>query len=296
MVTHAFFKALLFLGAGSVMHAMGNVIDMRRFGGLRRALPITRWTFLVGSAALAGFPLLAGFWSKDEILSVLKSAALHDGPRATWFAAVLAVALLTSLLTAFYTFRAYFLVFHGPERFPEEAGHHPHEAPPVMAVPLRILAVFAAGIGLVLGPTHLYSRYLSHVPGFPHAAPHGPDWLMMGVSSVLALAGVGGAWFCYVAKPELAASLRRGSGRLHGFLQDGLGFDALWQGIVVAPLRVVARFCEAFDRIVVDGLVDAVGQIPALFASVLRPLQDGLVPSYAWIMLAGLTALVLAAL
>jgi NADH-quinone oxidoreductase subunit L len=136
------------------MHAMGDVIDMRRFGGLRRALPITHWTFLCGAAALAGVPLLAGFWSKDDILAALSAAAHHE-QYGTYFAVILAVATATALLTAFYTFRAYFLTFWGEERFPEEAGHHPHEAPPVMAWPLRILAVCAVGVGFVLGPSHL---------------------------------------------------------------------------------------------------------------------------------------------
>src|SRR3954452_20978592 len=142
LFTHAFFKALLFLAAGSVMHAMGDVIDMRRFGGLRRALPITHWTFLCGAAALAGVPLLSGFWSKDEIFAVLYTAA-HVPGREGFYGCILAIAVLTAFLTAFYTFRAYFMTFWGEERFPSEAGHHPHEAPPVMAWPLRILAVFA---------------------------------------------------------------------------------------------------------------------------------------------------------
>src|SRR5262249_8818635 len=155
-----------------------------------QALPVTHWTFLAGALALAGFPLLSGFWSKDEILSALSQAATK-GPYGQFFAVVLGVAMLVSLLTAFYTFRAYFLTFWGPEKFPEEAGHHPHDAPPAMAWPLIFLAIAALGIGLVTGPTHLYGGYLHHTPNFPHAEEHGLDWLMMGVSSVIALAGIG---------------------------------------------------------------------------------------------------------
>ena len=166
LFTHAFFKALLFLAAGSVMHAMGDVIDMRRFGGLRRALPITHWTFLCGAAALAGVPLLSGFWSKDDILAVLCDGGARCAARHVLSARSACVAMLTALLTAFYTFRAYFMTFWGEERFPEEAGHHPHEAPPVMAWPLRILAVCALRASASsFGPTHLFADYLHHTPG-----------------------------------------------------------------------------------------------------------------------------------
>src|SRR5262249_13708273 len=128
LFTHAFFKALLFLGSGSVMHAMGNVIDMRRFGGLRYALPTTHWTFLCGSLALAGFPFLSGFWSKDEILAAVFDASHAEGNAAAGVYMLLFIsALVTAGLTAFYTFRAYFLTFWGELKVPHEAGHHAHE-------------------------------------------------------------------------------------------------------------------------------------------------------------------------
>ncbi len=161
LFTHAFFKALLFLGAGSVMHAMGGVIDMRRFSGLRRLMPITCITFLVACFALAGLFPFAGFWSKDEIFG-----AVHDRAHAAvglahgWYSVLYWSALFTAGLTAFYTFRAFFLTFFGRERIPHEAGHHAHESPLVMTVPLMILAVFAAGVGA-------YLRIESRHPGFP---------------------------------------------------------------------------------------------------------------------------------
>src|SRR5205823_10307598 len=129
LFTHAFFKALLFLSAGSVMHAMGDVIDMRRFGGLRRVMPVTHVTFLCGAAALAGVPLLSGFWSKDMVMESLTAASEGAHPYHESFHFLLLVALLTAFLTAFYTFRAYFLTFWGPTRVPEEAGGHAHESP-----------------------------------------------------------------------------------------------------------------------------------------------------------------------
>lgn len=199
LFTHAFFKALLFLGAGSVMHAMGNVIDMRQFGGLRRVMPITHWTFLVGCLALGGVFPLSGFWSKDAILGSLhdrmlshsehsslpplqpgsaegEGAALsnpvasHNGPG--WYNAEFArqcyrwcyyAALLTTFLTAFYTFRAFFMTFYGEYRTPPDAEGHVHESPPVMAVPLLILAVGAAVAGFLVDFS--YTATISYLPG-----------------------------------------------------------------------------------------------------------------------------------
>src|SRR5262249_20021305 len=156
LYTHAFFKALLFLAAGSVMHAMGNVIDMRRFGGLRHLMKWTHATFLCGAAALAGVPLLSGFWSKEEILG---GALHHHEAYHRIYVILFVIGLLTAGLTAFYTFRAYFLTFWGEERIPPEAGHHAHESPHVMTVPLVILAVGAVFAGIVVEP---FNHWLSH--------------------------------------------------------------------------------------------------------------------------------------
>jgi NADH-quinone oxidoreductase subunit L len=293
MFTHAFFKAVLFLSAGSVMHAMGDVIDMRRFSGLRQALPITHATFLCGALALAGFPLLSGFWSKDEILSVLWLASRTES-QGTYYLAILAVALLTALLTAFYTFRAYFLTFHGPEVFPEEAGHHPHDAPPSMAVPLYILAAGSVLIGLITGPTHLYAHYLHHTPGLPQppGEAHGLNFVMMGVSTLIGLAGIGAAYLRYGQHPG-AAGVREDAHPLVQLSLNGLYFDALYLRCVVQPLRGVARLSELFDRYVIDKLVDGIGLSPQLFGAVLRPIQNGLIQNYAFVMWLGLAACVL---
>ena len=176
LFTHAFFKALLFLGAGSVMHAMGDTCDMRQFSGLRKALPITHWTFLCGCLALSGFPILSGFWSKDEILAVSFDAwhatagSPHFMPHFI-YGLVFLSGIVTAGLTAFYTFRAYFKTFWGEEKFPEEAGHHPHDAPPIMAWPLRILAGGAVGVGFVLGPTTLF-EFSSTSTGSSRSSTH----------------------------------------------------------------------------------------------------------------------------
>jgi NADH-quinone oxidoreductase subunit L len=286
LFTHAFFKALLFLAAGSVMHAMGDVIDIQRFGGLRRALPITHWTFLCGAAALAGVPLLAGFWSKDDILSVLWEASRgeqHGG----FFAVIFAVAALTAVITAFYTFRAYFKTFWGDERFPEEAGHHPHEAPPVMAWPLRILAVGALGIGLAVGPTHLFSSYLHHTGGLPATEEHGLHYGMMGLSVLIALAGIGLAWLFYVRSPELPGRVASAIQPLYRASLNKFYFDEIYWAVLVSPLRVLAWLSSWFDRTVIDSVVDGTALVPRLVSWVPMWLQDGVVPSYAIVMWAG---------
>jgi NADH-quinone oxidoreductase subunit L len=287
MFTHAFFKAVLFLSAGSVMHAMGDVIDMRRFSGLRKALPITHWSFLCGALALAGVPLLSGFWSKDEILAVL-AAASREGEHAGFYGVILGIALLTSLMTAFYTFRAYFMTFWGEEKFPEEAGHHPHDAPPAMAGPLTILAVAALGIGLLTGPTHLYGHYLHHTPGLPEGHEFPIDWMMMGISSILAAMGIGTAYQLYVVSPKLVENLQRRLSLAYQASQNGLYIDWFGYKFIAAPLQGLAKICEFFDRWVIDTLVDCVGFIPGLFGSIIRPIQNGMVQNYAAVMMLGL--------
>jgi NADH-quinone oxidoreductase subunit L len=286
LFTHAFFKALLFLAAGSVMHAMGDVIDMRHFGGLRRALPITHWTFLCGAAALAGVPLLSGFWSKDEILAVLHGAAEHSRS-GTYYYGILVIAVITALLTAFYTFRAYFMTFGGPERFPEEAGHHPHDAPQVMAWPLRVLALCALSIGLAVGPTHLFADYLQHTPGLPAAEAHGFHLSLMMLSGAVALAGITLAWFLYVKAPELPGRIATALGPLYRASLNKLYFDEIYAALFVSPLQTLARLSDWFDRRVIDPLVDIVGLVPRLVSGIPKVFHNGLVPAYALLMWTG---------
>lgn len=295
MFTHAFFKAVLFLSAGSVMHAMGDVIDMRRFGGLRHELPITHGTFLCGAMALAGVPLLSGFWSKDEIVSVLYSAAT-TGEHKLFYSVILGVSLLTALLTAFYTFRAYFMTFHGEEHFPEEAGHHPHDAPPAMAGPLGILALASLGIGILTGPTHLYGWYLQNTPNFPPTGHHGVNFLMMGVSIVLALAGIAAAWYCYVLVPAIPERLKVSLGPLWTMSSEGLYLDKLWLWSVVMPLRGVAAALELIDRMVLDRIVDGFGKLPVVFGRLIQIDQNGQVQNYAVVMILGLVLCILTAM
>jgi NADH-quinone oxidoreductase subunit L len=292
LFTHAFFKALLFLSAGSVMHAMGDVIDMRRFGGLRHALKYTHWTFLIGAAALAGVPLLSGFWSKDEILAALHAGS--DGPYTVFFGLLFLLAVVTAFLTAFYTFRAYFLTFWGEERFPPEAGEDPHEAPRVMLVPLFVLAAGALLVGVLFGPTHLFGDYLESTPGLDqgHESSHSP--LVPVLSVVVALGGIGLAWLAYVKQPDLPAKLMAAMRNLYELSLNKLYLDEIYQAVLVSPTRFLATVCRVVDQFIVDGVVDLVGWSPVFAGRLFRGVQNGLVQFYALAMILWLAVFVVA--
>jgi NADH-quinone oxidoreductase subunit L len=304
LFTHAFFKALLFLAAGSVMHAMGDVIDMRRFGGLRRLLPSTHWTFLAGALALAGVPVFSGFWSKDEILAVARDAGQLAAPHHRAYFLLFLTGLATAGLTAFYTFRAYFLTFHGEERVPPEASGHAHESPPVMSIPLWILAAGAIGAGILVEPfTHWFSGFLrlhwidfSFAPeAREHSAPaESLNYGLMLTSTLTALLGIALAWWLYMARPGLSSRLAAQWRGLYQLSLNRFHIDELYDFFVVRPLIGLARFCRIVDLYVVDSLVDLVGNLPALFGQMFRPLQNGLVQFYALAMLLGLTVFLIA--
>jgi NADH-quinone oxidoreductase subunit L len=265
---------------------------MRRFSGLKHALPITHWTFLVGAAALAGVPLLAGFWSKDDILAVLAEAS-RSKEHGLFFGVVWVVASCTALLTAFYTFRAYFMTFWGPEKFPEEAGHHPHEATPVMAWPLRILAVCAALVGLAVGPTHLFATYLQKTTGLTPVKEFHLHWEVMAVSSVIAIAGIGFAWMFYVASPRIPVAIAKTMKPLYLVSQGKFFLDEIFKGVVVLPMVVLAKLSTVFDRQVIDGIVDSCGAIPKALSAIPKQFHRGLVSNYAGVMWVGVVAAVI---
>jgi NADH-quinone oxidoreductase subunit L len=298
LFTHAFFKALLFLGSGSVMHAMGNVIDMRKFGGLRKLMPVTHLTFLIGSLALAGFPLLSGFWSKDQILHGLSEAG---GGRATYqtvYYAVFITACLTALLTAFYTFRAYFLTFWGEERVPDEAHGHAHESPRTMLLPLIVLAIGAAFAGAVVDPlTHWFGHFLHRAPvvheadeAFKRATnlkvgEHTFDWTIAGVSTALALAGIGAAAAVYrKGGPEKVPAALRG---VHSLSANKVYVDEVYNAAVVLPAETLAVGGRQIDAFL-DSLARLVSFLPRFAAALVRPLQNGLIQFYALGMILGL--------
>jgi NADH-quinone oxidoreductase subunit L len=295
LFTHAFFKALLFLSAGSVMHSMGNVIDMRRFSGLRHVLPVTHWTFLCGAIALAGLPPFSGFWSKDEILGVALSASNHH--YGTAYTVLFISGVITAGLTAFYTFRAYFLTFTGEVRVPPEAGEHAHESPPVMIVPLVILAIGAAALGMVVQPfTHWFSTLLEWhwMPGAFTTQPltpepHGLNVPLMLGSTAFALGGFLTAWWMYVNKVGLADRVAQAVQGLYQLSLNKFHVDELYDALMVKPLSSLAGLCRVFDLYGLDSLVDLVGHVPRLIGMLLRPIQNGLVQFYALAMILGLT-------
>jgi NADH-quinone oxidoreductase subunit L len=267
---------------------------MRKFGGLRRVLPITHWTFLCGAAALAGVPLLSGFWSKDEIFASLYTAwrMPEHGP---YYGCILAIAALTAFLTAFYTFRAYFLTFWGAERFPAEAGHHPHDAPPVMAWPLRILAVFAVFVGWV-GPTALFGNYLHHAVGLGEVAEEGFVVGLIVLSVAVVVAGIVLAWFMYIRKPGLPSRVATAFGPLYQLSLNKFYFDEIDTALIVAPMRGMAGLSNWIDQNIIDPIVDGFALVPRALSGVPLWMHNGLVPSYALIMWIGLLACVLFAM
>ncbi len=305
LFTHAFFKALLFLAAGSVMHAMGGVIDIRRFGGLRHRMPTTHWTFLVGCLALAAFPGFSGFFSKDEILLALHENSLH-GPSPTLYTVLYFAASFTALLTAFYTFRAFILTFYGPERIPHEAGDHAHESPNVMTVPLVILAIFAALVGVWFFITHGFGEFLEHTPSLAYPGMHtgaaaemaGGHLEVMLLSAVISFAGIGLAWLLYAAWPNVVDRLTAAMDAvaLYRLSFGKFYIDQAYNILVVWPLTGVAWASYWFDRHVIDGLVDFIGLVPRGAGAMLRSLQSGMVQFYALAMVLGMLVLIVALL
>jgi NADH-quinone oxidoreductase subunit L len=289
LLTHAFFKALLFLGAGSVIHGLGGEQDLRRMGGLAPRMVLTTITMTVGAAGLAGFPGLAGFFSKDEILAV----AFHQH-RLVW-----ALLLLGAFMTAFYTFRMIFLAFLGAPRMSKEVAHHIHESPGVMTLPLGILAVLTIVAGWILGvPSDEGTRFQRLLaPVLPlHGAEHhgGVTGIMLLVLSVIvAFAGILLAWFMYGATPVRADAVGHPRGLLHRVLLNAWYVDWLYDRTIVRPLFALSEvLARVADARVIDGAVNGVGRTVVAWAASLRRLQTGYVVNYALTMLAGAVAIV----
>jgi NADH-quinone oxidoreductase subunit L len=286
VMTHAFFKALLFLGAGSVIHAMGGEQDMRKMGGLKKWLPVTRWTMLMGCIAIAGIPPFSGFFSKDEILS----AAYGVSP------VYYVVGVFTALLTAFYMFRLYAETFMGGFRGTDEQAHHLHESPAAMTIPLVILAILAAVGGFVGIPeaikpdSHWLGQFLEPVVGTSPKVEGGPgmEWVLMGVSVVVALVGTLWAIGRFAKRPELGEAT--GFGKV---LANKWYVDEFYNAVIVRPLDLLAQFLEFFDKNIVDGIVNLVGSLVQYGSRQLRLLQSGQVGGYVLLMVLGILILFL---
>jgi NADH-quinone oxidoreductase subunit L len=302
VMTHAFFKACLFLGSGSVIHAMGGEQDMRRMGGLKSKLPVTFWTFLIATLAIAGIPPLAGFFSKDAILAAVFEAG-GGIDRVLW-----AVGLFTAGLTAFYMFRLVSLTFLGRFRGTEDQEHHLHESPASMTLPLIVLAVLSivggwVGLPAVFGENaNIFARFLS--PVFPRIAglepareglPHSTEWLLMGLSVALAASGLLLAWKWYAKEggrvPERIAAAFPG---LYALVADKFRVDELYDALFVRPFDWLARMLwKVVDVLVIDGVLNATAFLIELTGDLLRFLQTGNARNYALSFLLGLVALLL---
>jgi NADH-quinone oxidoreductase subunit L len=363
LYTHAFFKALLFLGSGAVIHALAGEQDIRNMGGLKKYLPITYWTFLIGALAIAGVPLLSGFFSKDEILYrtfVGTEANHYHGYPILWV-----IGAITSLLTAIYMFRLVFLTFHGSRRkpaahaaHPEEEepaahgaraaathapghghgahGHDPHDAPPSMAIPLIVLAIGSIvagyiGIPHALGGNNWIEQFLH--PSFTveggahtttasgggaeaslqfvrasaqstatqpeaaqeaHAADVGLERLLMGVSSGIALAGIGIAFFFWLRRPDIPANMARSMGGMYRLLLNKYYVDEIYNGAVVQPMKQISTTAlwRGMDAGVIDGLVNGVGGAVSGSSATLRRLQTGSIRTYAAALFFGAVAII----
>jgi NADH-quinone oxidoreductase subunit L len=300
----------LFLGAGSVMHAMGGVVDMRRFSGLRHVLPWTHRTFLFGCLALVGIIPFAGFYSKDAILAaVLEKSRVHASVTLPFcetpiplYETLYYAGLFTAFLTAVYTFRAFFLTFYGASRVPPEAGHHAHESPAPMLVPLVVLAICSVGVGWYW--QNSFGEFLRQTPSLayrvlPHAEQHDPALhsQVETLSTFIALAGAGLAMFLYLgdrrAVELLARWLKSAAGlRLYQLSYGKFFFDAIYAVVFVWPLWLLARVSYWLDQWLVDGLVNLAGRLPVAFGSMMRALQNGMLQFYALAMMLGLLVLI----
>jgi NADH-quinone oxidoreductase subunit L len=287
VMTHAFFKALLFLGAGSVIHAMGGEQDMRKMGGLGKKLATTRATFLIGCIAIAGIPPFSGFFSKDEILA----AAYAKNP------IYYAVGVFTALLTAFYMFRLYATTFMGKFRGTSEQEHHLHESPAAMTIPLWVLAILAmvggfVGIPAVIKPdAHWLAKFLGPVVGEgPGGAEMstGTEWALIAISVTVALIGTFAAVARFSKKPELGEPT--GFGKV---LANKWYVDELYNALFVKPLDLLAQFLVFFDKYVIDGIVNGIGRLVQYGSRQLRLLQSGQVGGYVLLMVVGIIVLFL---
>jgi NADH-quinone oxidoreductase subunit L len=267
LMTHAFFKALLFLGAGSVIHGLSGEQDLRHMGGLRKHMPITFITLGIASLAISGFPGFSGFFSKDAILS----AAYAHRPWMFWIGAI------TAGITALYVFRAYFMAFFGSYR-----GHqHPHESPSVMTFPLIVLAVLSLLGGLINVP-----GWLS--PAFPLAQHE--NVTAMVISATFGILGIIVATFLYVLRPALADSLKTAAGPLYTLVANKYYVDEIYSAVIVKPIETISRFVlwKGVDEAVIDvSLVNGLAGLIRGWGSLFRQLQSGSIRNYATWVLAG---------
>ncbi len=309
LMTHAFFKGLLFLAAGSVMHAMSGELDMRKMGGLRKKIPVTYWTTFIACLAIAGIPGFSGFFSKDEILWMAFSR--HHS---FWFWLIGAV---TAGMTAFYMFRMFFNTFHGECRASEEVKHHIHESPKIMTIPLVILAILSivggwVGIPHLLGGSNQIEKWLEpvfghHVPAAAHAGGFsfvntafastgetaggveaGMEMKLMIGAIIIGLIGIFIAWLFYVKNPNLP---KRFVEKFHGLftlVHNKYFVDEMYGFLIVKNLFRLGKVCkDFFDETIIDGIINGVAMALGGIGSLIRRMQTGLVQGYAFAIILG---------
>ncbi len=314
VLTHSFFKALLFMGAGSVIHAMSGEQDMRLMGGLRKKTPITFITMFIATLAIAGIPGLSGFFSKDEILWQAYSSP--HGHFLLWLTGAVAAGM-----TAFYMFRLIFMTFYNENRAPEDVQHHIHESPKAMTVPLMVLAVLSViggylGVPHALGGSNRFHKFLDPVMGMgpdkifqkaaggslhhvaegSHVAAHHPslfmEYLLMAVSVAIALIGIYIAYVMYVKKRDLPEKLAEKFRLLHRMLFNKWYVDELYTLVIIRPFHGISNFFwKIIDVIMIDGMVNGVARVVGWGSSVLRLIQSGYVQCYAVSIIFGTVAL-----
>ncbi len=300
LMTHAFFKALLFLAAGSVIIAMHHEQDIRKMGGLKKYMPITYWVSLVGSLALIGFPGTSGYFSKDAILIATENSNIWGAGYAHW------AVLLGVFVTAFYSFRMFFLVFHGEERMDKHTREHLHETPPVVTVPLILLAIPSAIIGWLTIDSVLFSDFFDQAivifeehgamaavaaafdtpAGFVlHGLAPGPTWL--------AAAGVISAWYIYLKKPQIASSIKHRFGWIYKLLDNKYYFDRFNEIVFATTARCIGQLLWRLgDAMLIDDLiVNGSARLVGWFSGVARYTQTGYLNHYAFVMISGLILL-----
>ncbi len=287
LYTHAFFKSLLFLGAGSVMHALSGELDIRKMGGLRKYLPLTYPTFLIAAIAIAGVPFFSGFFSKDAILT----SAFANGQYLIW-----ALGLMGAVMTAFYMFRLVFLTFFGEERLEPEAKAHLHESPKVMTIPLAILAFFSivagyVGLPVVLGKdVNLFDRFLEPVIHAHHEAhlSLSSEWMLILASVVVALFGIFIAYVFYLKKPDIPHNLVARFPWLYKLLYNKYYMDEIYNAAFVnSMIKGSELVYKNFDLKVIDGALNGSAKSMNFFGKLLSYLQTGLIKDYALVFLLG---------
>jgi NADH-quinone oxidoreductase subunit L len=296
LMTHAFFKALLFLGAGSVIMAMHHEQDIRKMGGLKKYMPITYWTALIGSLALIGFPGLSGFFSKDSIIETVHASRIA-GSSFAYFSVLVGV-----FVTALYSFRLFFLVFHGKERFEVHNEHVPHESPAVITVPLILLAIPSVLSGYLIGWVEFGDffgnaivMHADHDALAIVAEEYHGIWsfIVHGVEQLpfwLAMAGVATAYYLYMMRPDIPAKLQQRFNWLFRILDNKYGFDSFNQSVFVGGARSLGHFLwQIGDRLLIDGIiVNGAAKTVEFTSKVVRHVQSGYLYHYAFAMIIGL--------